>query len=241
MRDEHAILQVCVAIQYVLNVCMLLAVVSTVIYLGLSLVGWRGPHRKQRLKRFAISLLAIPMIVGAQWVQVRVALETIAYQRDLQRIERHNASSLVQLGDMAPDIVVTDTTGTEFSLHSNRGKIVLVNFFATWCGSCLKELPHLQEIWEEHQANENFTLMVIGGREETNETVTAFRSEHGYTFPMAADPERAVYSLFAKNLIPRTYLIGPDGKVCFVTTGFYEDELADLKAEVAKQLGLARQ
>jgi hypothetical protein len=58
---------------------------------------------------------------------------------------------------------------------------------------------------------------------------------------MAADPERVVYSLFATELIPRTYLIGPDGKACFVTTGFYEGELAELKAEVAEQLRLARQ
>ena len=240
MMSEHATLQVCQAIVFGLGLCMFLALLSTVIYLVLTLVGWRGPYRKQRLKRFAISLLAIPMFLGAQWVVVMVAIEAMAYQQDLRFIEFLNASSLVQVGDMAPDFLATDTTGTEFSLHGNRGKIVLVNFFATWCGPCVLELPHLQKVWEAHRSDEKFKLIVIG-REETNETVAAFRSEHGYTFPVAADPERAVYSLFAKEIIPRTYLIGPDGKVCIVTTGFDEDELADLKAEIADQLQLARQ
>ena len=110
-----------------------------------------------------------------------------------------------------------------------------MNFFATWCGSCLRELPHVQEIWDKHQDNSRFALIVIG-REETNDILNDFRSKHGYTFQMAPDPERSAYSLYAAELIPRTYLIDPDGKICFSSVGFDETDLAALKSEVVKQL-----
>ena len=74
------------------------------------------------------------------------------------------------------------------------------------------------------------------GRKESEESVQAFVRKHGYSFPIAADPEGSVYSLYAKNWIPRTYLIAPDGTICHATTGFDEDDLQRLKTEMAKQL-----
>jgi peroxiredoxin len=99
----------------------------------------------------------------------------------------------------------------------------------------LQELPHVQELWNTYQGRDDFELLVIG-REETTETVTEFRKQHGYSFPIAADPDRAVYDLFATEFIPRTYLIGPDGIVCFAAIGFDEAEFATLRRELDKRL-----
>ena len=63
-----------------------------------------------------------------------------------------------------------------------RGDVVLINFFATWCGPCRMELPHIQQIWEERKDNPRFRLLVIG-REETMETVKQFCEENGFTLP----------------------------------------------------------
>jgi peroxiredoxin len=75
------------------------------------------------------------------------------------------------------------------------------------------------------------------GREETDEKVKAFKKKHGFSFPMAADPEGAVFSLFAKDRIPRTYIISKEGKVCSSTTGFAgEEHFAEIKTAVRREL-----
>ncbi|WP_397570353.1 TlpA family protein disulfide reductase [Schlesneria sp. T3-172] len=205
-------------------------------YLIAGIVGWRGPYRKQRLFRFGICLAAFPICVAVQQsLLYHVYLPRLG--RATKRIikERHYASSIVQVGDQAPSFSLTDTDGRDFVLDDLRGKVILVNFFATWCGPCLLELPHVQEIWDKHHNNSQFALIVIG-REEATEIVSEFRLKQGYTFQMAPDPERIAYSLYASELIPRTYLIGADGKICFSSAGFDEEELAALKSEVARQL-----
>lgn len=205
-------------------------------YLVLAIVGWRGPNRKQRLVRFAIFLLAFPVLAAAQHALLwGVFLPSLGREARRERQERVDSVSFVRVGDAAPSFTITDTDGAEFVLDDLRGKVVLVNFFATWCGSCLQELPHVQKLWDEHRGNGNFALVVVG-REETNESVSAFRSKHGYSFPIAADPERSLYGLYAKELIPRTYLVSRDGKICFASTGFYEDDFAKLKLVLNNQL-----
>jgi peroxiredoxin len=227
-------------IQAALQGAGLIAAVVAVGYLAAAILGWRGPNRKRRLIRFALFLVAIPICMGIHVALLHgVVLPSIARNADKARQARIDDVSIVQIGDAAPSFTVTDTNGDQFNLGDLRGKVALVNFFATWCGSCLKELPHLQKLWDDNRDNGDFALIVIG-REETNESVTAFRSKNGYTFPVASDPERAIYSLFATELIPRTYLVSSEGRICFTSTGFYEEDMARLQKELAKQLQSSR-
>jgi peroxiredoxin len=147
-------------------------------------------------------------------------------------------AGLVRLGEMAPSFRVVDVDGNEFSLDQMRGKVVLVNFFATWCGQCITELPHVEEIWKANSHSDEFTALVIG-REETNETAIAFRKEQRFSFRVAADPDCSVYFRYAKKYIPRTYLISREGKVCFSSAGWSEADAAALKKELASQLHTA--
>lgn len=206
------------------------------VYLVAAIVAWRGPSRNRRLVRFALLFAVFPICVAIQqsllWI---VFLPSLGREARRETMERSEDSSIVHVGDGAPSFALTTTEGETFALGDHRGKVVLVNFFATWCGPCLMELPHVQEIWDKHREDSGFALIVIG-REETADAVNQFRQQHGYTFPLAPDPERSVYSLYAKELIPRTYLVGADGNVCFATTGFDEEDLAALKAEMLKQL-----
>ncbi len=82
---------------------------------------------------------------------------------------------------------MTDADGNEFSTAQANGKVVLINFFATWCGPCQMELPHVEAVWKEHRDNDRFALLVIG-REETTDSVRTFREEQGFSFPIAPDP-----------------------------------------------------
>jgi thiol-disulfide isomerase/thioredoxin len=105
-----------------------------------------------------------------------------------------------------------------------KGKIVLINFFATWCGPCMKELPHLQkEIWEKYKDNKKFSLLVIG-REHSQSEITEFKVKKGFTLPIYPDEDRSVYSLFAKEYIPRNYIIDKKGNVVYTSISIDETE-----------------
>lgn len=214
----------------------LIALFVAASYLVSAIVGWRGPNRKPRLVRFAIFLAAFPVLVAAQQAILwGVFLPSVGREIRREYQESADAVSFVHVGDTAPSFTITDTDGVEFVLDDLRGKVVLINFFATWCGGCVEELPQVQKLWDENRDNGNFALVVIG-REEANETVSAFRSKYGYTFPIAADPARTVYGIYAKEIIPRTYVVSRDGRICFASTGFDEDDLAKLKLELKNQL-----
>ena len=144
------------------------------------------------------------------------------------------------LGEAAPNFSVTTIDGAEVNLAEFRGRLVLVNFFATWCGPCLYELPHLQQLWDEHGNNNGFVMLVIG-LEETPETVVKFKAKHGFTLPMTVDLDRTAFEKFATEGIPRTYLISHDGKILYQSVGFgesevYQRELAALRRLIVREL-----
>ncbi len=221
------------AVSLVLAVVAVTALVLCIAYFIGGFVGWKTPYRKRRFVRSAVCLVAVPICIGLQylylWQVYMPALGRITQaEYDARLKQRLEETTFVMKGDQAPDFDLTDTDGELFSLSDQRGKVVLVNFFATWCGPCLLELPHLEELWKRRQSDDRFTMLVIG-REESSQTVQGFRASKGYTFPMAADPERKVYDLFAKEGIPRTVLISEEGEVLFSTLGFYEQDLAKLE------------
>ena len=101
-------------------------------------------------------------------------------------------TNLIEVGQPAPDFTVPTLDGSTFSLSANRGKVVLVNWFATWCGPCIKEMPHLQtEVWERFRGEE--FAMVSVAREESLQIVQPFVQKHKATWPFALDPERKVF------------------------------------------------
>ena len=143
--------------------------------------------------------------------------------------------TLTHIGDPVPEFSFTTLDGKVVHSSDLRNKTVVLNFFATWCGPCLNELPHLQGVWNEFEKRPNFAMFVIG-REETDKTIAEFNADGRFTFPMASDPTRAVYGLFASELIPRTYIISPEGKILYQTYGFYESELAKIRQVLEESL-----
>jgi len=202
------------------------------------IVRWRTPNRRKHVIRLLVAVAAIPCLIGLQqailWLLFLPSLgrEQMA-KINAAREERLSDTTLVSVGDAVPKFSLTTADGDEFSLPE-PGDVVLINFFATWCGPCQIELPHIEQIWAENKSRKRFRLLAIG-REETTEAVRAYRDKNGFSFPIAADPDRAVYSLFAKESIPRTLVVSPDGRIVYSKAGFYEDDLDELKAVLREQ------
>jgi peroxiredoxin len=145
-------------------------------------------------------------------------------------------ATLTKVGQMAPAFSVTTLDGKEFSLEANRGRVVLVNFFATWCGPCLAELPHVEkDIWQEFKDRGLVVLAV--GREHQNTELAEFQKQKMFTFPMAGDPKRGTYSKFALEYIPRTYLINREGKIVYQHVGYRDGDTKELVAMIDKEIG----
>ena len=144
----------------------------------------------------------------------------------LGHAQEPDTTSLTRTEQMAPAFSIETLDGKMVNSADLEGKVILLNFFATWCPPCNAELPELEKkVWKQWKGNPNFILLSVG-REHTREELNAFRKEHGYTFPMAADTERSVYSKFARAYIPRNYVIGPGGRIAYQGIGFEKEEFA---------------
>ena len=144
-------------------------------------------------------------------------------------------TTLVKAGDMVPDVTVTMFDVSKVSLEQLRGKVVLLNFWATWCPPCREELTHVQAEIIDRFAGRPFVFLPVS-RGEERETVAAFREKTGYDFPMGLDSNRTVYDHFASNYIPRNFLIGPDGKVLLASVGYDEEEFQELIRSIEEAL-----
>lgn len=144
-------------------------------------------------------------------------------------------TTLVRAGDTAPDFTAAMFDGGSVTLSALRGKVVLLNFWATWCPPCREELTRVQEDLIDRFAGRDFVFLPIS-RGETRETVAAFREKTGYTFPMGLDPEQAVYDKYAANYIPRNFLIDREGKLVEATIGYEPAEFDALIQTIDKTL-----
>ena len=144
-------------------------------------------------------------------------------------------TALTKVGQLAPDFTVQTLDGGTFSLSANRGKVVLVNWFATWCGPCKEEMPYLQkEVWERFGGND--FAMVSVAREETLQVVQPFVAKYKVTWPFALDPERKAFANYAEAFIPRNYVIDRQGKILFQSQGFERPEFDEMISIIAKEL-----
>jgi peroxiredoxin len=112
----------------------------------------------------------------------------------------------------APDFSLKDIYGKKVEIKQFKGKIIFLNFWATWCGPCKEEFPSL-EVLHQHFKEKNFVLLTISVDYEGLKPVKEFINKHHYTFPVLLDPNCEVLDLFEVKGIPTTFIIDKKGRM----------------------------
>jgi len=144
-------------------------------------------------------------------------------------------ATIVKDGAKAPDFEVEMFDGSKVKLSDLRGKVVLLNFWATWCPPCRAELARVEKDIIEKFNGEPFVFLPVS-RGEKRETVATFREKMGYSFPMGLDTDSSVYKLYAQTYIPRNFLIDKSGRVVKASVGYDEVEFAELVKLIEKTI-----
>ena len=155
-----------------------------------------------------------------------------------QEAQVDSTGYIVRVGDMAPDFTVTLTDGTRLTLSSLRGKVVMLQFTASWCGVCRKEMPFIErDIWQRHKSDSAFYLLGID-RDEPLEKVLAFAKSTKVTYPLALDPGADVFAKYALREagITRNVLIDRDGRIVMLTRLYNPEEFSALVSMIDELL-----
>jgi peroxiredoxin len=137
---------------------------------------------------------------------------------------------IVRIGDTAPEFNMKLTDGNLVKLSDLRGKVVMLQFTASWCGVCRREMPHIEkDIWLKHKENPNFALLAID-RDEPLETVIEFAKSTGITYPIGLDPNADIFALYAdrKAGITRNVIMDKTGKIVMLTRLFNEEKFGKM-------------
>jgi peroxiredoxin len=152
--------------------------------------------------------------------------------------EKVDPRHIVKLGDQAPEFTLTFTDGTQKKLSDFRGKTVMLQFTASWCSVCRKEMPFIEsEIWQLHKDKGNFVLFGIDFKEGVRE-INKITSATGITYPILLDPDGKIFELYAEKGagVTRNIIIGPDGKIEWLTRLFTREEFDQMKLKIESLL-----
>jgi peroxiredoxin len=152
------------------------------------------------------------------------------------RAQQSDPSTLTKLGDPAPTFDFHITKKQTVNLKDYKGKIVMINFFATWCKPCGYELIRVrQKIWDKYKDNPKFALFFFG-RNEGWDVILPFKQKNGFPFLMLPDQGSKIFKLFATQSIPRTLLLDENQNIIYQSIGYDENELKKLLALLNEKL-----
>ena len=138
---------------------------------------------------------------------------------------------ILKQGDKIPEIEFELTDGTKIKTSDLKGKVVMLQFTASWCSVCRKEMPHIEkDIWLKHKDNKDFALFGVD-MDEPLEKVKKFAKDMKISYPLALDPGAKIFYTFAAKGagVTRNIIINKDGTIAYMTRLFKEDEFNEMK------------
>jgi peroxiredoxin len=145
-------------------------------------------------------------------------------------------TSLVAIANPAPDFTLPSSTGENVRLAEQRGQVVMLNFWASWCGPCRKEMPLLDDMSKRY-SSAGFVLYGVNVEEDNTDAIKLIK-QMGVTFPILYDAESKASSLYNVDAMPTTVLIDKKGQIRYVNRGYkagdenkYREQIRELIKE----------
>lgn len=178
-------------------------------------------------KRYWYGIIALAALLGTAWIFAsRVPVPGTAGNTTSDLSE-----TAPRAGFLAPDFELPTLDGGSVQLSALRGQPVLINFWASWCGPCRSEMPHIQAAYENHIQR---GLVVLGiDQMESSDSVSRFVEEFGLTFPIPMDSDGTVSAVYRARGLPTSFFVDPDGVIRATFTGpmssgFIESQLEEI-------------
>lgn len=149
-------------------------------------------------------------------------------------VEMLDVNGIVE-GGPAPDFSATMADGNPVSLDDYSGKVLVLNFWASWCVPCQQEMPTFEEIFIETDAEKIEFLMMNVTNSDTQAKAERFVKAREFTFPVAFDLDNSASTAYQVNSYPITYVIGTEGQVCQRTVGIMNEAMVRVAIEECVQ------
>lgn len=179
------------------------------------------------MKRFSSILILVSFL---PFVHSALAQETV---------KPDERGYIVKVGDKVDDFSLTFLDGSSKKLSELDADVIILNFFASWCSVCRKEIPHIEkEIWQPLKGER---LAIIGVNfKEKNEVAAKAQQDMGMTYPVALDPEGRIFEIFARGGVTRNIVLDKDLNIIFLTRLFDPKEFGEMKKLVTEKLNSAK-
>ena len=142
---------------------------------------------------------------------------------------------VVKIGQQIPEFSITTTDGKSIRTSDLKGKIVMLQYTASWCSVCRKEMPHIEsDIWKKYKSNPNFALYGID-LDEPKDIVEKFAKEIKVTYPLTLDPKGGIFYQFAEKGagVTRNVIVDKTGKIVFMTRLYKDEGFQEMKKVIA--------
>lgn len=167
--------------------------------------GGEAPPEEKRARRTALAFILVPLLATALWGLAAW------FQKEP---EKKDEGPVVALGAPAPDFTFPSLAGPPISLSDHRGKVVLVNIWATWCPPCIEELPSLQNLYVKmREKGQPFEILAVDIDALGAEPVRKFVDRFKLTFPIPLDPRGTIKKLYRTTGVPESFIVDPEGRL----------------------------
>jgi peroxiredoxin len=173
------------------------------------------------------------------WVGAALAVAAIVVlllARVRQRREAASVADTVATGKLASDFALKDLDGHSVSLVSLRGKVVFLNFWATWCAPCLTEMPSMEKLYSAFADRSDFVILAVSQDAKGATVVQPFVRKHGYHFEVLLDPQSKVAESYDVTGVPETFIIDRQGRIVAHHLGAFDWAREDVREALRELL-----